>query len=424
MVCAGAEDFWVVDESLERRVPPEVEVVRVPAGGSLVSALIGRRAGAGRRSGRGLDTLRRIGDWSLAPDSYAGWSRRASRVAARLIEERAGGTTRFDAVLSTSPPDSVHLGALALKRRFALPWVADFRDPWMALAFRKPPTRWHRERQQRLERSVLDGADLVLAASATHAEAMSAAVPNGSRVLHLPNGFESEEDGSAAAVSGGAAARDPGAATTNPSTAATTDPVAGAASGDAHDGVFRMVYSGILSLMPDVAVFLDALHDLLATHPEARRRVRVALVGAYDSDYADRVIALGLSGIVEFLGPRPHHESRARQRGANLLLLWKPRAMPTMVPGKLYEYLDAARPLVAVVDPSEEVARLVTRAGGVVVAPGDRGALTQELARHYRAWRDGAPIRASRPAWLDEHTRARLTGRLAERLEGLIGSGR
>jgi hypothetical protein len=150
--------------------------------------------------------------------------------------------------------------------------------------------------------------------------------------------------------------------------------------------------------------------------------VRVSLVGAYDSDYADRALALGLAGIVEFMGLKPHRAARALQRAADLLLLWKTRGAPTMVPGKLYEYLDAGRPLLAILDREEEAAQLVARAGGSVVPPGDRVRLTEEIGRHYRAWREGAPITAARPAWLEEHTRERLTARLAELLDGLVGA--
>ena len=37
VVCAGPEDYWVRDETLEGRIPPQTEVIRVP-GGSALSA--------------------------------------------------------------------------------------------------------------------------------------------------------------------------------------------------------------------------------------------------------------------------------------------------------------------------------------------------------------------------------------------------
>ena len=64
----------------------------------------------------------------------------------------------------------------------------------------------------------------------------------------------------------------------------------------------------------------------------------------------------------------------------------------------------------------------MTRAGGAVVPAGDRVRMTQEIERHYLAWKQGTPISAARPPWLEEHTRARLTARLATLLDGLVES--
>lgn len=394
VVCASAEDYWVTDPTLEARTSGGTEVLRVRGGSALSALLRWRRGRPGERSGRLFSGLRRLSDWWLLPDSYIGWARRARRVAAARLAR--GG---IDAILSSSPPDSVHLAALALRRGAAIPWVADFRDPWIGLTFRDPPTAWHRARQAALERAVLEGCDLALTASRTHAGAIGArSGGRPRRVLHLPNGFE---PGIAVAV------RDPGA------------------SGD-PGGRFSVIYTGTMSQMPDTEVFLEALHEVLSRRPEARRRLRATLAGPFESGYRDRAVALGLTGIVEFTGPRPHDETRRLQREAALLMLWKPRGIPTMVPGKLYEYLDAGRPIVALLEGGEEAAELVRRAGGAVIAPGDRAGLADEIERRYAAWREGGPAVVAppaRPAWLEEHTRAYLAGRLAVVLDELAGRG-
>ncbi len=388
VVCAGPEDYWVTDDSLTARIHPATEVVRVAGGSALATWLRARPGHRGRRPTGVFSALRRLSDWWLIPDPYVGWAGRCRRAAARLLER--GG---FDAVLSTSPPDSVHLAALDLKRRFRLPWIADFRDPWMGLHVRRPPTEWHRKRQAALEQRVLSGADLVLAASRTHADRLtSSGLAKPERVVHLPNGFEPED---------------------TPRVEATV-----------ASEFFRVAFTGTLAGMPDAEIFLEALHDLLARAPQARRRVRATIAGPFETGYQDRAIALGLTpGIVEFTGPRPHAETRAIQSSADLLLLWKPPGIPTMVPGKLYEYLDTGRPLIALLEPGDEAAELVRRAGGDLVAPGDLAGLTATLNRHYAAWQGRGSAPAQRPAWLDEHTRARLTARLVERLEARVAEG-
>ena len=395
VVCAGEEDYWVRDTTLLDRVPPGTEVLRAPGGSALAALLrLGRGGGTAPRSRRAFAGLRRLSDWWLLPDSYVGWAGRAAAVAARRIAR--GGV---DAVLSSSPPDSAHLAARRLHRRFRLPWVADFRDPWIGLSFRTPPTAWHRARQAAMERAVLGGADLVLTASRTHADDLrrraggltapdAVAIPG--RLEHLPNGFEPEPE----------AGRGP-------------DPGA--------DESFTLVFAGTLSQMPDADVFLEALHDLFARRPEARRRIRARLAGPYEKSHSDRAEALGLTGIVHFPGALPHAETRALERGADLLLLWKPRGAGyrTMVPGKLYEYLDAERPVLAMLREDDEAAALVRSAGGEVVPPGDRAPLSAAIERRYLQWKEGRRERAPRPDWLAGHTRARLAERLAGMLDAL-----
>jgi glycosyltransferase involved in cell wall biosynthesis len=303
----------------------------------------------------------------------------------------------------------VHLAAAPLRRRFDIPWVADFRDPWIALHFRTPPTALHRARHAAMERGIFAGADLVLAASRTHADAIQA-TGAARRVLHLPNGYEPDTS---------AQARD---GESTQSEAAASDPASRGTEGSLRR--FRMMFSGTLAQMPDTLTFLDALRSVLARRPELRQRVGVDLVGAYDTEYESRARALGLGDVVRFHGPRPHGETRRLQREADLLLLWKPHGSGyrTMVPGKLYEYLDAGSPLLAVVEAGEEAAELARRGGAEVVEPGRADTLADAIERRVLAWETGVRADPRRPEWLGEHTRAHLARRLAEALNELVGS--
>ncbi len=386
VVCAGEHDYWVRDESLLAHIPADTEVLRVAGGSAMAAWLRLRKASAsGRRSGGAFAPLRVLADWWLLPDSYAGWARRAGAVAALRLA--AGGV---DVVMSSSPPDSAHLAARDAAREAGRPWVADFRDPWIGLHFRTPPTAWHRARQLAMEASVTGGADLVIAASRTHADqlaALSCARPR--RLLHLPNGFE-------------------------PAPAATE-----AAAGSAQ---FKLAFTGTLSLMEDAGTLLAALARVLEADPAAREQLRVDLAGPYDRDWESRAAARGLGGVVRFLGPLAHAAARALQLGADALLLWKPHGAGyrTMVPGKLYEYLDTGRPILALLPLGDEAAELVRRSGGWVGSPGGAEPLAAEIAARLARWRVSGRERSNRPDWLESHTRGALAGRLASELDELV----
>ena len=388
VVCAGEHDYWVRDESLVDRIPADTEVLRVTGGSAMATWLRLRGPSAtGRRSASALAPLRALSDWWLLPDSYVGWARRAGVVAALRLA--AGGV---DAVMSSSPPDSAHLAARDAAREAKRPWIADFRDPWVGLHFKKPPTPWHRARQAAMEASVTGGADLVLAASRTHADALAArASARPRRLLHLPNGFE---------------------------------PVVAAAGTAVDRSTFTLAFTGTLSLMEDAGTLFDAIARVLAADPAAHEQLRVKLAGPYELDWEEYAVALQLHHMVEFLGPIEHAESRALQQAADALLLWRPRGegYRTMVPGKLYEYLDSGRPVLALLDAADEAASLVRRAGGWVGPPGGAAELAAEISARLARWRASGRETAARPDWLDSHTRAALAARLASELDALVGA--
>ena len=395
VVCAGERDYWVSDDSLVAAVPGETEVIRVEGGSGLSTWLKLKRGDAqGRRSSRSFGPLRSLADWWLLPDSYAGWAKRARAT----VEDRIarGG---IDVLLSSSPPDSVHLAAADVALGTRVPWVADFRDPWIGLNFRKPPTPWHTARQRAMEARVLSHANLVLAASRTHAEQLAARADARPRaVLHLPNGFEPAA---------------PHPASPGPRAA------------DGRDQ-FRVVFTGSLSLMDDLATLIDAVAVLLERDPGARALLRVELLGPYDREWEERASARGLDGVVHFAGVRAHAEARRAQRSADLLLLWRPHGegYRTMVPGKTYEYLASGRPVLALLPERDEAAELVRRAGGEVIAPGAAAALEGALTARLARWRTGGRAPDAVPSWLGVHTREHLASQLATALDGVVAGAR
>jgi glycosyltransferase involved in cell wall biosynthesis len=101
--------------------------------------------------------------------------------------------------------------------------------------------------------------------------------------------------------------------------------------------------------------------------------MQVLLVGPHDVAQEEDVRRAGLSDVVRFEDSRPHREILEMEAGADALLLIKHRSpgFRDLIPGKLYEYMGAGRPVIAVV-PESPAAELVRGLGlGWTAPPGD-----------------------------------------------------
>jgi glycosyltransferase involved in cell wall biosynthesis len=96
---------------------------------------------------------------------------------------------------------------------------------------------------------------------------------------------------------------------------------------------------------------------------------------------------------MELVPYAPHRRSLELQRDSEALLLLIPEAEGRgrgVLSGKVFEYLAAERPILALVPPDGAAARLLTETGaGVVVAPDDIDGIARELAAMRDRWRAG-----------------------------------
>jgi glycosyltransferase involved in cell wall biosynthesis len=378
VLCADHGSAPLADTSRALALPQGVEVIRVPMP---ESAARGRRAVIGSQPGRpsGLyRAARGVSSWIWVPDSFYPWAPIATMYAKERLER--GGV---NAILTTSPPDTVHLVGLGLTTR--LPWVVDFRDPWIGLTYKRPPTPIHAWRQRKLRDAVLRRADLVLATTQASAAHLSKVAPSGKRITVLPNGWDPDF---------------------------TERADAGRAGG--HSRRLRLVYTGTLWDVPAARSFFAGLARALGS--AQMRAVEVDIVGPYETEEKNLVHKLGLGDVVRFVGQVGYEESRRRQLEADVLLVLQIHGpgYDLAIPGKLYEYIASQRPILAFL-PRGEGADLVTRAGGWVVAPDDAPGTEQALARLLRGERPGGESSA-RQMLTYEHRRDRIAERLAHLL--------
>ncbi|MBU4461387.1 MAG: glycosyltransferase [Verrucomicrobia bacterium] len=122
------------------------------------------------------------------PDSRIGWRAPAVRRASELV-----AAERPDLIFTSAPPYTVHLVGADLKRRFGIPWVADFRDPWLEChaynrVWRSPLAL---AINRRMELDVLTTADRVTCAIESQQALFAAKTGFGrDRIVTIHNGYD------------------------------------------------------------------------------------------------------------------------------------------------------------------------------------------------------------------------------------------
>jgi glycosyltransferase involved in cell wall biosynthesis len=332
----------------------------------------GRRPAEELHGTAGLERYRRqaslLGRRLLLPDENVTYNLTAIPAAIRIAREEG-----IDVVVTTSPPPSVQFIGAAVKRATGARWVADLRDSLVAHPHRDTQKLAVRVKEQGLQgvaSLVARQADAVVAVSDAIAEEMRAKSPRGP-VVTIANGSDFEDFAGLE--------YQPGAER------------------------FRITHAGSFFGKRDPRPFLTAL-------------ARVdGVVARFVGDFraADREWAAGIMDRIELVPYAPHRMSLELQRDSEALLLLIPDADGRgrgVLSGKVFEYLAAERPILAVVPSDGAAADLIRQTdAGVVVDPMDIDGIERELTVMRDRWRagqlDGSPLSDDWRTALDRRTR-------------------
>jgi len=320
-------------------------------------------------------------NFCLFPDDRVGWVGPATRAAAKLIERH-----HIRKIVTTSYPHSAHLVGLRLKRKFPdLYWLADFRDGWVQNPyFRNAPTPLHRYLHRRLEAKVVIKADAVVTVCEPIARHLSAVACNSKPVHVISNGYDSRDYAS---------------------------PV-----GAPFDKL-TLVYTGTLFMQRSPDEFFRALSDVVRTVNRVEDRLQVIFMRKFLPEHYESVHPYGLDNIVRVAPMGSHRAALELQRRADGLLAIEGRAAGAeiMLTQKIFEYMAARRPVLAIA-PEGALADAVRASGcGVVVAPEDYEGLCEALRLLLAA--DGSFPFELNEAYIAQFDRQFLTRRLARLLD-------
>ena len=339
-------------------------------------------------AGRHLAWRGRYLSWTALPDRFVSWVLGAVPAGLSLVRKY-----RPQVIWSTYPVASATLIGLLLHKLTGLPWIADLRDPMTDDHYPRDPrvraiALW-------IERKTVRNAALVVCTTPGAVATYTRRYPElpRSRFAVLENGYDEENFRNAGGTPPARAAGQP----------------------------FTLIHSGIIypSERDPVPLF-RALAELKAAGAVDAGQLRIVLRATAHDDYVGGLLAE--HGIADMVSLAPHiayQAALAEMLAADGLLVLQASNCNHQIPAKLYEYLRAGRPILALTDGAGDTAATLRAAGVDTIAALDDSADIQRGLLHFlQLARAGqAPLPA--PAAVAAASRRARTAQLASMLDAV-----
>jgi glycosyltransferase involved in cell wall biosynthesis len=389
----------VYDPELTRQIPPEVRVheaftPEIPF--AIRQKLWAKLSGGGKAVAKEPKAKQPEHTWKtlitgaakriLCPEPEILWVPFALRQARKIVRKH-----QIDVVMVTVPPFSALIVGTRLKREFpSLVLVSDFRDEWLSFYlkdFEYQNNDYTRRRAETIERETVEASDLVVAVNQSSRDEIRKRYPGQpERKFHvIPNGYDPE-------VFAGIVPRE-------------------------HQEA-RMIVShiGTVYVTASPRFYLDAVDSL---PEEIREHIETRFVGRVAD--SERALMDGRRGRITITGFIPQAEALRHMANTDYLLLTMTNDIS--VPGKVFEYMAAGKPILAVTAPGSEVDQILREtSAGISATPNDVPAIRAMLIRAFEAWRRQAKLVHGNSESVRRYERPRLVKEYGNLMRGALAT--
>ena len=389
-----------IDESLTAEIPEEAEIIktRIIEPYEFYKKLL-KKSGHSKEAvevnpvnAQNKSRLQKLAMWIrgniFRPDPRCLWIGPSVRYLKKYLEENP-----VDLIVSTGPPQSMHLIGMKLAEETGLPWIADFRDPWTKIFYFKHLSmtrctiKWHKK----MEKRVLDKATAVVAVSPLVQQEFQAMTQT--PVELITNGFDECDFADERCLD--------------------------ADGGPERD--FVLTHTGLFAADGNPTVLWEVLSDKCSKDERFRKHLKIKLVGKTDDQIISSVKDAGLGDNLIDLGYQPHSEAVKAQRCASLLILplRKEPEYRAVLPGKLFEYLASWRPVLGIGQPDGAMSMILnTTKTGIVLNWEDKASIERYIDLCWERHLKGELT--VEDADISQFTRTNLTHRMAELFDRII----
>lgn len=256
------------------------------------------------------------------PDARFLWVKPSVKFLKKYIQDN-----EIDTIVTSGPPHSLHLIGLQLKKELNVNWFADFRDPWTTIGYHKALklSSYAEKKHKDLEKQVLNAADTILVTSKTTKVEFEAITFKPIEVI--TNGYDIEK--------------------------VTNEPL---------DEKFTLAHIGSFLSDRNPKILWQVLQELITENESFAQHFQLKLIGKVSQEILDSIAAHQLEKHINNLGYISHIDAIQHQRKSQVLLLIEIDSPETksIIPGKVFEYMVAERPIIAIGPKDSDFAEIIT----------------------------------------------------------------
>ena len=385
--------YPIVDKSLEQEIPEGITIIKRPIKEPYgLAGLFSKKDTDTISSGIISDEKKQsfiqkillfIRGNLFVPDARKFWVRPSVRFLENYLKENP-----VDAIITTGPPHSLHLIGLSLKAKLNTKWIADFRDPWTTIHYHNKLRliESSSKKHKKMEQEVLDGADHILVTSPGTQNEFETLTQT--PISCITNGFDIDLDFQVEV-----------------------------------DDSFSLAHIGSLLAERNPQFLWEVLQEMKAEIDGFGANLKLKFAGKVSTSVLESIKAHGLEENVELLGYVTHDEAIQLQRKSQILLLIESNAkdVKAIIPGKVFEYLAARRPIVGIGPQNANFFSIIaTTQSGKCFDYSQKSMLKSHFLHEYNRFL--ASDLAVKSTGIDQYSRKNLTEKLAQLISKVTAS--
>ena len=381
--------YPITDESIGSELPEGIQIIRFPIKepygfANLISKKKITQVSSGIITKRKQTVLEKVLLWIrgnfFIPDARIGWVKPSINFLRNFIADH-----HVEAIITSGPPHSLHLIGKSLKEETGIKWVADFRDPWTTIHYHKSLrlTKRAQKKHIALESEVLTKADHIVVTSATTKKEFQKITQTPIEVI--TNGYDSNDNFKLNL-----------------------------------DIKFTLSHIGTLLSNRNPIVLWEALSELCSENPEFSKDLLIQLAGSVSDAILISIQKYGLMDQCIVLGYLSHQKAIQLQYNSQVLLLIEMNLPETkaIIPGKLFEYLAAKRPILAIGPVDSDVEKIIEETNsGSYFDYSEKEKLKKQIGLFYSEYREGHLTLNSKG--LSKFSRKTLTSKMSDLIKSL-----